>query len=250
MIDMAGLCLKCGEAPTINAHIIPAAAVRAIRERGPDTRTLAVRFGGAFPINTPNGLSDRKILCKSCDGAMGKSDKWFIENLDDIHLSATDAKPYELVQTSLNARFALQFAVSVIYRASLSTSPHFADISLGPYTSVAEDIATGSNDADLKSALVLINVLRSTNLDTKQFACYPVLCAGDNGVYFVYVISGIQFLVKFGGSLDGISSNDLYSANVRLDPDQPVVMCCYPFENTAEANWLMKVARRGKGLLL
>jgi hypothetical protein len=244
---MTSRCLRCGNTPTINAHIFPKAVIRAIRKRGPDTKTLGVRFGGAFPINTPNGLSDRKILCSTCDEAIGVADKWFVEILDDLHLSAQKTKPYDIIPLSLNAKLAIQFAVSVIYRASLSKSHHFAGISLGSYTDIAANIAIGAKGADFGSVLVLLNVLTSRNLDTKQFAFYPVRCTGDNGAYFVFVISGIQFLVKFGGRLKGITSNDWYSASLRLKPDQEVKACCYPFEHTAEADWLGGVARRNSG---
>jgi hypothetical protein len=244
---MTSGCLRCGNTPTINAHIIPQAVIRAIRKRGPDTKTLGVRFGGAFPINTPNGLSDRKILCSSCDGAIGIADKWFLEALDDLHSSARDTKPYNVIQPSLDAKLALRFAVSIVYRASLSQSQHFVGISLGSYTDIAANIAIGAEGADFGSVLVLLNVLTSRNLDTKQFAFYPVRCMGDNGAYFVFVISGIQFLVKFGGRLKGITNKDLYSASLRLKADQEVKACCYPFEHTAEADWLGSIARRNSG---
>lgn len=240
---MSTRCLRCGEAPTIDAHIIPKSAVRAIRSRGPDKKTMAVLGDRVIVARSQNGVYDARILCKDCDGCIGVADKWFAENLDDLHSAAFGRQPFEPVEVSLDARAALQFAVSVIYRASLSGLDHFADISLGPYLKMAGEIAVGSNRAEFDQPLVIINVLTSEHLDMRQFVFYPVKCSNGNGPYFIFTISGVQFLVKFGGRHAGVSDNDDLLSTHRIRPGATSIVCCYPFHESAEA----QIMRNSKG---
>jgi hypothetical protein len=239
-------CLRCGEPPTIKAHVFPKSAVRAIRKRGPDTKTKEIYSNRAITAQNQNGIYDPSILCKTCDGRIGVADKWFIENLEIFHLTATERQPYESVEISFDTHAAVQFAVSIIYRASLSRLDHFSGISLGAYTVAAAEIATGSNQADFGQPLVMINVLTSTQLDVRQFVFYPVRCSGRNGPYYVFTISGVQFLVKFGGRHEGISDNDTYSSTYRIRPGEKAIVCCYPFDDTAEAQFLRSVKERDR----
>lgn len=237
-------CLRCGETPTVKAHVFPKSAVRSIRQRGPDTKTKEIYSDRAIIAQNQNGIYDPCILCKFCDGRIGVADKWFIENLENFHIAAVDRRPYESVKMSLDTYAAVQFAVSIIFRASLSCSNHFSGISLGTYTAAAGEIATGSNQADFGKPLVMINVLTSKQLDVRQFVFYPVRCSGGNGSYYVFTISGVQFLVKFGGRHQGISGNDTHSSIYRIRPGEGAIVCCYPFDETAEAQFLKDVKGR------
>ena len=236
-------CLRCGKKPTIDSHIFPKAAVRAFRKRGPDKKTIAVLANRAMVANTQNGIFDPNILCAACDQRIGVADKWFIENLDLFHSAALAVKPYESVKVAVDARRALQFAVSVIYRASLSRLDHFRDISLGPYNEVAGEIAVNSDSADFYRPFVIINVLTCENLDLRQFVFYPVKCVNGNGPYFLFNISGVQFVTKFGGATPGLSASDDLLSKHRVLPDIDVHLCCYPFDESAEAQSMRNVRR-------
>jgi hypothetical protein len=234
-------CLKCGRQPTINAHIFPQSAVRAIRQRGPDTKTLAVTHDRAFTAKFQNGFFDPAILCKICDGKIGVADKWFVENIDTIHNVAEGCKPFGVVVTQLDPSLVIQFAVSVIYRASLSNLGQFSHVSLGPYTEIASEIAVEANQSELSAATVLINLLTSKKHDTKQFAFYPLRCSAGNGPYFVFTISGIQFLVKFGGRFNSVGMTDDLLSKLRIMIGKSVMLCCYPFSESAESKFIMDV---------
>jgi hypothetical protein len=236
-------CLRCGATPTIDAHIFPKAVVRAFRNRGPDKKTLAVFGNRAIVAQNQNGIYDGNILCSTCDGRIGVADKWFIENLESFHSAALARRPYETAEIVLDTRLAIQFAVSIIYRASLSRKVGLQDISLGYYDAIAGGISVGSNEADFNAPLILINVLTSARLDVRQFVFYPVRCVSSNGSYFVFTLSGIQFLVKFGGRHQGISHNDTYSSAHRVKLGEKAVVCCYPFDEGAEAEFLRGIKR-------
>lgn len=239
-------CLRCGKKPTINSHIFPKAAVRAFRTRGPDKRTIAVLENRAMVANTQNGIFDPNILCATCDQRIGVADKWFIENLNVLHSAALGKKPYEVVKVKIDARRAIQFATSVIYRASLSRLDHFHDILLGPYNEVAGEIAINSTIADFLRPFVIINVLTSDILDLRQFVFYPVKCVNGNGPYFLFNISGIQFITKFGGAAHGLNGSDDLLSKHRVLPDADVNLCCYPFDDSAEALSMRNVRRGDK----
>lgn len=240
---MTSCCLSCQTPSTIDAHIIPRAVVREFRRRGPDKKTLAVFSDRAVVARAQNGIFDPNILCQTCDGKIGNADKWFVEHLEEFHRAARGRQNYETVTLAISPRAAIQFAVSVIYRASLSQLELFRDISLGPYTERAKDIALSTKQAKFEEPIVLINVMASKEVDARQFVFYPVRCQSENGQHFVFVAAGIQFLVKFGGKGNGTSASSGMMRSLRLRPDADVLACICPFEESAEAQFLIQSSR-------
>lgn len=237
-------CKQCGDAPTIEAHIIPKAVVRSIRNRGPDLKTIAVFNNRAVTARDQNGVFDRDILCKDCDGKIGTSDKWFVENLEQFHSSASGQPPYSTMQVMPKGCDALRFAVSVIYRASLSKLAQFRDISLGEYEAIAARISLGLEVSSSDEPIVLISVLSSGTSDMRQFVTYPIRCAQGNGRYFVFTASGVQFLIKFGGWRAGVGRDDIFTSCLRVRSETPLVVCCYPFIDSAEAQMFEQITNR------
>ena len=164
--------------------------------------------------------------------------------MESFHAAALDQSSYSAVQIPLDPRAALRFAVSVVYRASLSSLDHFTDVSLGTYAKIAAEIAVNSDLSGIGMPLVAINVLTSETLDMKQLITYPVRCSGGNGQYYVFVVSGIQFLVKFGGMNDRIGLDDSYTPIFRVRPDAELTVCCYPFQDSAEFEFLADPTRQ------
>jgi hypothetical protein len=246
---MNNSCLHCGASPTIDAHIFPKAAIRAFRNRGPDQYTMAVLHDRAIKARAQNGIYDPDILCADCDCRVGNLDKWFVENVEAIHESSIGLGSYETTAVEIDPILAIRFAVSVIYRASLSRRDNFDQISLGPYLEIAGSLAVDGNFSDLSQPLVMMNVLVSRGLDMRQWAFYPIRCAGDNGLYFVFALSGIQFLVKFGGRNPGVSSGDRGFTDVmRIKADCPVRVCIYPFDESGESQFLRGAMKQnGRG---
>ncbi len=240
---MAALCGYCKKEPTIEAHIIPKAVVRGFRQRGPDRKTMAIFPERAVVSNIQNGIFDPNILCQTCDGKIGQADRWFVEHLDTFHEVARDRQAYEIAKVAIDTRAAIQFAVSVIYRASLSKLHHFDDVSLGPYLMRAGEIALASDHADFDEPIVMINTLISDAYDTRQFVFYPVRCRGKGGTYFVFTASGVQFLVKFGGNRNVIDQGSNFTQLLRLHTDSVASVCIYPFEDSAEAQFLSRAGR-------
>jgi hypothetical protein len=228
-------CRNCGSAPTIKAHIFPQAALSRIRTRGPDRKIVAVLDDRAIIAQNQNGIYDPQILCRDCDAKIGILDKWFVEHIDAFHQATVMADPFTMISVPVDPISAIKFAVSVIYRASISKRDDFSDISLGPYDNLAGDIAFGIREVGDEPLQVLINVLTSQSLNTKQFAFYPVRCSGSTGRYFVFTISGIQMLVKFGGARLGSTDDVDYFEQLWLRQREPLFALAYPFEESAEA---------------
>ena len=243
---MSSACQKCPASPTVKAHIFPQAALRGIRSRGPDSKVIAVCDDRAMTARNQNGIFDPGILCANCDGALGKLDKWLSESIQQIHDCARHSRPYQPFELKIDPELAIRFSVSVLYRASLSLRSEFQSINLGRYAKVAEEIAFGGDGIFPYHPIVMINVLTSINVDTRQFVFYPVKCSNGNGQYYIFVISGLEFLVKFGGRISGLSSADDPSQYLRLRVGQPVVTVSYPFEESGEGNFLSDIKRRSR----
>lgn len=241
---MDNLCRQCGENALIKAHLFPQAAIRGFRQRGPDKKTMAVFHDRAIPANKPNGLFDPNILCKTCDNKIGEADKWFLENFQKFHDTAKNRRSYSVFDVPIDPIMAIRFSVSVIYRTALSRIDQFSQISLGPYSKTAGKIAIGEKFEETDIPIVIVNTLTSKQLDTRQFAFYPVRCSAGTGIYFTFALSGLQFLVKFGGDSGRISSDDPFSSFWRLYPERIAKSICYPFEESAEAVFMFEAARR------
>ena len=243
---MSSACLKCGSFPTIKAHIFPQAALKRIRSRGPDTKLIALDGYRSKIAKRQNGIFDPNILCSNCDGLLGKLDDWFLKLINDITSVAHSKCAYEPFLLDIDPKLATRFAISIVYRASLSSRIEFQHVQLGRFSSFAENIVFDTFEVSGCQPIIMMNVLTSSSLDMRQMAFYPVKCANGNGPYFVFAISGIQFLVKFGGRHSGLAKSNDLSQNLRLRVGQPVVAVSHPFEDSAEGQFMLGVARASK----
>ena len=135
-------CSLCGlNRKLINAHAIPEAFFRKLRIDG-ETPLLVSGEQGQFPKKAPIGVYDDGILCEACEPAFGRIDDYGINVfLKDF---GTDFKP--LSKNGETAGFEsvtadpsriLQFLVSVLWRASISTHRFFSKVDLGPHEPLA-----------------------------------------------------------------------------------------------------------------
>jgi hypothetical protein len=235
------ICVVCLENPTCEAHIIPRAFVREIKKS--NNHVLQLGVTGSRKAKRPMGLADYNILCSECDGIIGQVDKYAIEFTRNFQVRA-GLNPYSIIKfEGMETDKIRIFALSVVWKSSVSSLEFFNHINLGPYEMLARGLIFDGHDLDGCTNLhVQINALTSTPGDASSFISYPLRARNENGPYFIFSAGGFQFLVRFG-SRPFFSGQQLQWANqLAIRSDQTPIGVVYPFEESGEFE-TVKLAR-------
>jgi hypothetical protein len=131
---------QCESTEFIDAHIIPRGFARDMK--GDEPHNLLISKACVRP--TQHGVYDNRLLCATCDGALGDLDSAALEVCRrfpaEHKIIAGDCFVLENVDGNAFAKFVL----SVLWRASISTRPEFASTSLGPYEDLTRDVIFGA----------------------------------------------------------------------------------------------------------
>lgn len=141
------LCKYCGVSDDlINAHIIPEAFFRELRE-GTRAPLLVTAKLGEFPKKVPIGVYDQEILCGECEERFLTVDTYGIDvlfkNFDQVFLPVDGGRGY--AGAGIDKKLLLRFFVTVLWRASVSRQPFFRNVALGRYETEALDVLRSPN---------------------------------------------------------------------------------------------------------
>jgi len=111
---------------------------------------------------TQHGVYDNKLLCAKCDGALGDLDNAALAVClrfpDEHEIIDEDCFVLENVDGDAFAKFVL----SVLWRASISTRPEFASVSLGPSEETAGEVSFGARPlTDVPSYQLIVGAIAS-----------------------------------------------------------------------------------------
>jgi hypothetical protein len=125
----------------INAHAIPEAFFRELRVDG-EIPLLVSGEQGHFPKKAPIGVYDEGILCEVCEPTFGPVDAYginvFLKDFDsDFKPLSRDGETAGFESATVDPRRLLQFLVSVLWRASISTHAFYSKVDLGPHEPLA-----------------------------------------------------------------------------------------------------------------
>lgn len=132
------ICKLCAQnRKFIKAHAIPEAFFRELRVDGASPLLISGKTG-QFPKKAPIGVYDEAVLCEVCEPLFGKIDDYGIDVLlrkfdqyfDPVQGNGSVAS-FESVGADPNRL--LQFLVTVIWRASVSSHKFYANVALGPH---------------------------------------------------------------------------------------------------------------------
>ena len=151
-------CLICGEAKTIEAHLIPKAFVAEVKtERG--VQHLILHKGEARPRVSHTGVYDRGILCGPCDSILGGHEDYALELLRELRKPSGPSGGIIGVDPIDGDRM-VRFAAGIAWKYAVTTQPGRIDI--GPYVDVLADVAL--RDAPIPPS-VDVAMLRIVELD-------------------------------------------------------------------------------------
>ena len=193
-------CRLCGaNTSLVKSHIIPEAFFRELRNDG-EVPLLVAGRKGHLPKRSPIGVYDSKLLCAPCEAKFSSGDSYGIAVL----LSHFDHyfKPLQLTAKSLafqgddvdTARL-LQFLVSVLWRASVSTQLFYATVTLGPL----EEPAKNSMFESVVPSTFNAVLSRWDDADDKSYPTTGMMNPhrerwGDVNAYRLYLGKGVAYV--------------------------------------------------------
>ena len=145
-------CRLCGKnQKLIKAHSIPEAFFRELRVDDQAPLLVSGKLGH-FPKKAPIGIYDEAILCDVCEPTFGAADSYgidvFLKRFDEhFHPVQQGGNVAGFESNSVDPNRLLQFLVSVLWRASVSSHVFYSKVALGPH----EDAAREASDISLNS---------------------------------------------------------------------------------------------------
>ena len=186
----------CDSTDLIIAHIIPQSFARDIE--APDGANVTLTMNRNTKKN-PRGVWDDKILCGSCDGQLGtRYDTPAIEFFRKFRLMQqnTNQQRTEFRKPRADCDMLCGFALSILWRASISTRPE-CTLTLGPYEDQVRDVLFGLKPlSSLSDCEVMVQRYRSTTTDASKINIYPEPAPFDVLNAYGFAVGGLRFAVK------------------------------------------------------
>ncbi len=135
--------------PLVDAHLVPKCLYTL---NGKLPLKIVGLFGETRPKRSQIGVYDSNILCKECDGRIGRWDQHACETLKSENRKLTvtvtddglafdhDGKILSYTVENANAELISKFALSVLWRCHHSTREEAITVDLGPHAEKIRDI--------------------------------------------------------------------------------------------------------------
>lgn len=177
------------------AHIIPRGFARTLSKPGAHNR--AVTASGSRRARQPHGDYDPSILCAACDGKLGAYDRAAVEICRAIPANRVGSAGQIIRLSPFDGRMFALAILAVLWRASLSARPTWAEVALGPYEDRAAEVLLGGGDLSaLPEYKVVLGRYYSARFDTTGFISYPVRFRNRSFSAYGLSLGGFQVVAK------------------------------------------------------
>lgn len=194
MAKSEGVCIVCGDKPTVKSHLYPRAIMLDMRA---DARTLleaSARREGY--VERQNGIWDDRFLCKRHEDLAGGGDDYVIRLTRRLSVEATQHPMGVALQISNpNPQLLMRFAYGTVWRHLKAPVTGLSPSALGPYLLRFEAALFGNGPFDLP-LLVSVNNLRGPDGEVVPLALSPhrVKFAGRHAWHFI--VGNLEFTLK------------------------------------------------------
>src|SRR5690606_33302301 len=111
------LCIRCGNSKTIKAHLLPHVFCKEVKV-GTSFATMVNDYGNLSL--TQSGVFDKNILCKECDGKLGKNEKYAAEKFHLIRQKSVGNYNGPALIANLDKEKILRFAAGILWKYSIT----------------------------------------------------------------------------------------------------------------------------------
>lgn len=187
-------CQYCGQEKELcQAHIVP----RSFYHKYKAIKYLSINSKTGKAKQKQSGIWDDTILCSTCDNILGKYDTEAFNILlsdlssHNILYSNEDWKLYLVDNNSYDYNKLRYFFISMLWRASISSTPEFKQINLGPYEEIALKILKNEIPDDEELFKVVVFKEQPNKAFCDVHFCVPFKIATKIAYRFFY--SGYTF---------------------------------------------------------
>lgn len=226
----------CRSVDLIDAHIVPRGFARIMH--GKNGYNLGITEKGAQRAKLQHGRFDRNILCADCDRKLGELDEFALTFCTSDLPRAQEGTIGSIANVDCDRLAA--FAISLVWRASISRLAAFDDIDLGPVANRARDASFGERE---KAFRVIMNRLVSPRYDVLQFYVEPVRWRMSGLNIYSFQLGGFQWFVLADGRAVPSHLRPLLINGLDTLPSLAI-----PFEETIEFKGMQAVADRQRRL--
>jgi hypothetical protein len=237
-----GICKMCGiDKKLIKAHIIPKAFFKEIAN--PKDDFPKIYSNDDYPRKAPIGIYDENILCEDCEKKFKEIDDYAVDFFIEENYEKKYYKkkyPYVFnIAISANNKLLKLFAISLLWRGSVSKQPFYSDIQLGPFEEKAKELLINYEMGEKECFAT--SILEYTGRFIKIFNPYRKKIEGVN----IYRI----FLGKYGLliKVDKQIGNSVFNETVIPHKGDFLVMKSL-VENSQEIKIAKEIARYSRDL--
>ncbi|MEK8032791.1 hypothetical protein AACH06_18375 [Ideonella sp. DXS29W] len=225
--------------------MIPEAFWRDLRE---DQQTLLMVSSSSWPINSRVGVYDSGILCADCEQRLNMADTYGAETLltkfssrfHEYRDQARGLVGYEAVDVDRD--LLLQFLVSVLWRASVSSHDFFRRVELGPWEDRAKEVTFGNVKARSVGFDAVLRIwARAGRAHTPAPVLDPDHQRWDGVRAYTLYLGRLMAVVK----VDSLPFTQPFVA-VSVAGTEPLRAVLSEFERAKEFNLMVKMARQSE----
>lgn len=188
-------CAICDSPVTVDAHLIPRALIHDARKTDGGLLVGSRHAKGAYKSQA--GLSDKNILCRDHEDALGHIDRQGIEfcrTFRDRMEFATSTGVFRIAHVDSDA--VVRFAASILWRFHISQLFEAAQVDVGPYEPVLRGIVFEGADVSSKPETIVVANRWGKVGRADDIIILPVQRPHDGVRHWHMTFAGLTFLVK------------------------------------------------------
>jgi hypothetical protein len=226
----------------IKAHAIPEAFFVGLRNDQDPPRVIT-DTKGVFPKKAPIGVYDNGILCRDCEDMFQIVDDYgqhLLLKEEENHIELFhngNVAGYKVEQ--VDYKLLKLFALSVLWRASISTQPFYAKVTLGPYEEEIKELIWKGDPGKPDQFSFVISKFRDAEVGRAILDPHRERWEGIN--YCRIYMYGYVFYIK----VDKRPTPKLFSKFVVAD-GEPLIIIGRDIHNSKEYPVMISVVNKAR----
>jgi hypothetical protein len=227
-------CCICGNSPTVISHLLPKALALDTRGSSKNLKFGSISETGHQHLQA--GFFDPDMLCDTHEKMLHPYDTYAVEFCRTFEEKSQELEDDMFRVPDVNTDLLVRFAVSVVWRFSISQARGIPPVKLGPFQDRFRDIIFYNAPCAPEPALI-IRAYRSSRINIKGTFSAPAKSKNFDRRFWAFTVSGISFILKTDNRpLPG--AKDLPAIN-GLDH---IISGFKPFDGSYEFHQMRKIA--------
>ena len=237
-------CIVCGSAKMARAHIFPRALVHEMKDGGPVVHSIDRNKRGFK--NSQSGPWEPDILCESCESKLSRCDDYairWVRRFDQNAVPIFGGKAFEVPNP--NSDLLVQFAGSILWRASVARHNRNSDIDLGPWEPLLREAVFGNGD--FRPKLILARKRYVTNgLFHGSVVVHPYSASRWSRRSYVFELANLLWGLKLDDRRGG---KELFDSPVVANGKSTTIVINMGDAELSQQQEIMEIFAAAEGLI-